>query len=481
MVAPGVVGRRAFCYPANRGGMEGRSGPGPFSPELDSGDAARPVEAPAGAYVGGPADAAWEEGGRAGPPALPAAVARADGAPFVGRTAVLRELQDRWQRQRRTAAGLVVLTGEPGIGKTRLAARFAAGVHAGGGVVLCGRADEENVWPYQAFVEALRHYAVQRPGVVAAAQVPPPEARALAALIPELGDPAAAQPPGRGDEHDRNRHHLFEAVVRLLCHAARPAGVLLVLEDLHWADAPTMLLLRHVLRRGEGSGVLVIATFRDHEPGGGGRLADLRRDAQVHTVQLGGFGPAETADLVTARAGREAADAESIRLLCHVTGGNPFFIEELLRSRPPVPDQGLHVPPAVKQVIGRRLEQLPQAAVETLTLAAVLGSEFHLTTLEVVAPERGQDELIDSLEAAVAAGLIHEVPGQVDRFAFAHALVRETLYERPIASRRLRLHLRVAEALEISPLVVHPAELAHHYFQARAVGGADKAIMYSLE
>src|SRR3954453_6736314 len=223
MVAPGVVGRRGFCYPANRGGMEGRSGPGPFSPELDSTDSARPVEAPAGAYVGGPADAAGEEGGRAGPPALPAAVARADGAPFVGRTAVLRELQERWQRQRRTAAGLVVLTGEPGIGKTRLAARFAAGVHAGGGVVLCGRADEENVWPYQAFVEALRHYAAHRRDLVADAGLAPATASALAALMPEFGPSAA---PERV-EAERHRHELFEAVVRLLLHAARPSGLLL--------------------------------------------------------------------------------------------------------------------------------------------------------------------------------------------------------------------------------------------------------------
>ena len=139
------------------------------------------------------------------------------------------------------------------------------------------------------------------------------------------------------------------------------------------------------------------------------------------------------------------------------------------------------MPTAVKQLIGRRLDRLPRAALETLTLAAVLGNEFSLTALEVVAPDREQDELIDALEAAVAAGLIVEDPEEVDRFSFTHALVRETLYERPIASRRLRLHRRVAEALEVSPLPVHPAELAHHYFQARAVGGADKAIVFSLQ
>jgi len=116
-----------------------------------------------------------------------------------------------------------------------------------------------------------------------------------------------------------------------------------------------------------------------------------------------------------------------------------------------------------------------------LTLAAVLGTDFRLATLQAVAPDQSQHELIASLEAAVAARLILEDPEEVDRFSFMHALVRQTLYDRPIASRRLRLHRRVAVALEAAPLPVHPAELAHHYFQAREVGGAAKAIVYSLK
>ena len=458
--------------------MEGRIGPGSFSPELRSGDPSRRGEPAAGADIVGRAVGGAEQTGRLGPPPLPAALARADEAPFVGRAEALGRLRDRWQDHTRAAGGLVIVTGEPGIGKTRLAARLAADVHAEGGVVLCGRADEENVWPYQAFVEALRHYAAHRRDLVADARLPPTAARALAALMPEFGSPAA---PER-IEDERNRHQLFEAVVRLLLHAARPAGLLLVLEDLHWADAPTVLLLRHLLRRAEGSRLLVLATCRDEQPGKGGRLADLRRDAKFDTICLGGFGPAEAADLVAVHAGDDAAaDTALVRRLCRVSGGNPFFIEELLSSPPPAPDQGLRVPTAVKQVIGRRLDRLPRASLEILTLAAVLGNEFDLMTLEVVASDRGQDEVIDALEAAVAASLIVEDSEQVDRFAFAHALVRETLYERPIASRRLRLHRRVAEALETSPLPVHPAELAHHYFQARAVGGADKAIVYSLQ
>src|SRR3954454_15121308 len=120
---------------------------------------------------------------------LPPLLARVDEQPFVGRAEALQRLHDRWQADSRATSGLVVVTGEPGIGKPRLAARFAADVHAAGGVVLCGRSDEEPVWPYQAFVEALRYYASHRGDLVSAAGIPPAAARALATLVPELGRP----------------------------------------------------------------------------------------------------------------------------------------------------------------------------------------------------------------------------------------------------------------------------------------------------
>jgi AAA ATPase domain len=466
--------------------LDVESGP----PEAPVDPAARAHEAQPGADVGGftigVRETATPDAPPAGPVPLPAALIRPDDAPFVGRAGELERLHDRWRNASRTAAGLVIVTGEPGIGKTRLVARFAAGVHAEGGVILCGRADEESVWPYQPFVEALRHYATHRRGLVSAARVPPAAANALVGLVPELAAPAETDrggrpstPERRSNERDRNRYQLFEAIVRLLLHAAHPEGLLLVLEDLHWTDSPTMLLLRHVLRRGAGSRMLVVATFADHQPDASGPLADLRSDVKFDTVHLTGLQPADAGRLVAARAGPEAADQESVRRLCDETGGNPFFIEELLRS--PAPDDGVRVPAAVKHVIGRRLDRLPREHVETLTLAAVLGNDFALTTLEAVATDQEQDELLEALEAAVEAGLILEHPEQVDRFSFTHALVRETLYERPITSRRLRLHRRVAEALEVSPLPVHPAELAHHYFQARNVGGAAKAMVFNLQ
>src|SRR3954469_12609040 len=311
--APARSGRFADRVGNVRVEMEGRTGLGSFGPELRYGDPSPRSEPVADAGLVGRAAGGAEQTSR---PPLPAALARADEAPFVGRTEALARLRDRWQDRERAAGGLATVTGEPGIGKTRLAARLAVEVHAEGGVVLCGRADEENVWPYQAFVEALRHYAAHRRDLVADARLPPAAARALAALMPEFGSPTA---PERLED-ERNRHLLFEAVVRLLVHAARPAGLLLVLEDLHWADAPTVLLLRHLLRRAEGSRLLVLATCREGHDCESGRLADLRRDTKLETVSLGGFGPDDAADLVAAHGGGEVADPASVRRLCRVTG-----------------------------------------------------------------------------------------------------------------------------------------------------------------
>jgi AAA ATPase domain len=412
---------------------------------------------------------------------LPSVLAQLEQGPFVGRAAPLRRLRGRWERSREHG-GLVVLAGEPGIGKTRLAARLAAEAHAEGHIVLYGRADEESVSPYQPFVEAVRHYAAHRPGLAEGTALSASVTRELAQLVPELGPPAAPAPVWDREPRERSRHELFDAFVRLLVGAAESQRLLLVLEDLHWADVPTLLLLRELVRRDAESPLLVIATYSDLETDASGHLAhvlgDLRREVGTETIRLGGLRPSETAELVAAHLGRGSLDGASAKRLFDQTGGNPFFIEELLHT--PAPAASLGLPEGVKDVIGRRLDRLPSATLETLTLAAVLGSDFRLATLQAVAADQSQDELIASLEAAVAARLIVEDPEEVDRFSFAHALVRQTLYERPIASRRLRLHRRVAVALETAPLPVHPAELAHHYFQARKVGGAAKAIVYCL-
>jgi RecA/RadA recombinase len=417
-----------------------------------------------------------------GPVPIPPLLARLEPRPFVGRAAQLAQLHASWEEISLGQARVIALVGEPGIGKTRLIARVAARAHADGGVVLYGRADEESVSPYQPFVEALRHYAAHRAGLTDEIQLPAAAAEELARLVPELFSRTARTVVRAEDTRERSRHELFDAIARLLLHAAGSQRLLLALEDLHWADVPTLLLLRHLLRRGAASRLLIVATYSDLEADTGGPLghvlADFRREAGMETIPLKGLCRSETAALVAAHARGGYADRALASRLFDQTGGNPFFIEELLHSPP---GARVAVPEGVKGVIGRRLDRLTPATLETLTLAAVLGCDFRLASLQAVVVEQTQDELLASLEAAVAARLILEDPDEVDRFSFTHALVRQTLYERPIASRRLRLHGCVAVALECAPLAVHPAELAHHYFQAREVGGAAKAIVYSLK
>ena len=356
---------------------------------------------------------------------LPRELARMEQRPFVGRATELQRLRERWSESSRGQGGLAALGGEPGIGKTRLAARFAAEVHSKDGNVLYGRADEDGVVPHQPFVETLRHYAAHRPRLT---EEPGLETvtRLLGALVPELG-----RPPGRPSApHDR--HQLFDAVVKLIVHAASERPLLLVLEDLHWANAPTVLLLRSLARRAAGSPVLVLATYRDLETDASSPLAqalgDLRRDGLLDRVSLAGFDRSETAALVSAR-GSGQTDFALAERLCDETGGNPFFIEELMDSLADAPDSVAGVPEGIKDVIGRRLDRLPTPALETLTLAAVLGMDFRLSTLRLVAAELATDDLLAALEAAVAARLVIEDPEEVDRFSFAHALVRETLYD----------------------------------------------------
>jgi hypothetical protein len=414
---------------------------------------------------------------------VPALLARLERNPFVGRTGPLQQLRSLWEETATGHGGLAILAGEPGIGKTRVAARVAAWAHREGAVVLYGRADEESASPYQPFVEALRHYSAHRPRLADEAGLAPVAAQEVARLVPELG-PCTA-PAADADQRERSRHELFDALVRLLLHAADSQRLLLVVEDLHWADVPALLLLRQLVRRGADSALLVIATYSDLETDASGPLTrvlgDLRREPGVQSIQLDGLEASDTAALVAAHVGRADVDNELAQQLFEQTGGNPFFIEELLHTPVAAPVSPVALPEGVKDVIGRRLDRLAPTTLEALTLAAVLGTDFRLATLQAVAVDQPQDELIAALEEAVAARLILEDADEVDRFSFTHALVRQTLYERPIASRRVRLHRRVAVSLEASLLPVHPAELAQHYFQAREVGGAPKAIVYSLK
>ncbi len=414
-----------------------------------------------------------------------------DGA-FVGREELSARLRARWVESRTGPTRLVLLVGDAGVGKSRLAAQFAEEVHEAGAIVLYGRADEDALLPHQPFVEALRHLIAHGdPAIVAAAEQ---DREILCRLLPDLAPPGAVLAAPDGND-DTLRYRLFEAVASMLRAASARAPLLLILDDLHWSDKPTLLLLRHVLRHQQLTNVLVVGTFRPVEVGVDhpllSLLSDLRRERRYDRLTVGGLDDDATRALVADRLGRPVT-ATFVRRLRQQTEGNAFFIEETIRalvesglsSDEVISDGELErvgVPEGVAEIVGRRVSNLSELAVETLTTASVAGRHFRLGIVAQIVGEP-PERVMDALEECMRAGLVREDPERIDLFAFSQSLVREVLYARISASRRVRLHHSVAEALQMLARRdgVNPAELAHHFLAARHVTGPDPARRYAI-
>jgi len=423
---------------------------------------------------------------------LPAPAPRMAEGAFVGREQCLARMRERWLEVRKGQTRLMVLEGEAGVGKTRLAAHFAQGVHRDGGAVLYGRADEDVLVPHQPFVEALRHLLTH--GGDAIVEEGRAEREVLARFLPDLSLPA--DPRAASAALDETlRYQLFEAVAALLARASSRWPLLLVLDDLHWADKPTLLLLRHLLRHPELSRLLIVGTFRDVEVRREHPLVelltDLRREQRYDRLTIGGLDEEDARALVADRLGTDVTPG-FIRRLRRQTEGNAFFIEETVRalidSGVPLQEAATEValerrgvPEGVAEVIIRRVRHLSPLGAEILTVASIIGREFRLGIAEQLV-EAAPEEVMSALEEAIGAGLILELPDRVDVFAFSHALVREILHDQLTASRRVRLHYRVAEALErlARTETVNPVELAQQFYLARHLAGPDPARRYAI-
>ncbi|WP_372791662.1 AAA family ATPase, partial [Paraconexibacter sp.] len=383
--------------------------------------------------------------------------------PFVGRSAELRRLQALMPRADTDGPRVVLLGGEPGSGKTRLVSEFAAAA-SDDVLVLSGTCDAEVRTPYGPFVEGLDQL-VQSLGVDELRGALGRRGGELARLLPDLGERVGALTPAMDADPDTERHRLHMAVGELLDAITRRRPTLFVIEDLHWADTASLLLLRHLARTGEGR-VLFLATFRDTEVAVPEALsetiADLRR---YDTVRIGleGLSGEEVADFVQGAIGAASAPevhglAETIRDL---TDGNAFLVCELWRAlvetdavtigdgtvrlTGSVADLGS--PDSVREVVSQRLSRLAPATNDLLELAAAAGAEF---ALDVVARAAGLDEVevLAALDEAVRSGMIETLPSRGLACRFAHELVRRALYDRLSGPRRAELHLRVGEALE---------------------------------
>ena len=436
---------------------------------------------------------------RRAPAELPAELRARSEAPLVGRRCEMAELSRLWELAGaptgmagpwgERSGRIVVLAGEAGVGKTSLAAELARRAHDDGGVVLAGRAPQEALVPYQPVLEALRHYFATAPVAQLRADVSEygPE---LARLVPELRRRVPDLAHASSDESDSERYRLFEAVVGLLSTISTRAPILLVLDDLHWADRPTLLLLRHLSRAPEPRRLLIFVAYRVEADADGltETLADLRREWLVTQFDVGGLSQRETAQLVRLRTG-EAPSSAFARALHAETEGNPFFIEELVRH---LVQAGVHageasaaelqrlgLPEGVKEILARRLGQLDPRTIEWLRVASVIGRDFDGALLEHLVP-LDEEQFLTALEEALGGGLVLESTAEPGQYSFSHVLIREALYEGMSAERRARIHRRVGETLEAAGERAPLSALAHHFTRAAGPADAEKAIGYAV-
>jgi class 3 adenylate cyclase/tetratricopeptide (TPR) repeat protein len=445
----------------------------------------------------------WEPlASREGAVPLPPKIPSVPAFGLYGRAAEQTAIARCWEAVKRGERRVMLLGGEPGIGKTRLSTEAARIAHGGGAAVLFGSCDEDISHSYRPFVEALRHYVLSAPDDVLLHHVREHRGELLR-IAPELAQRMPTLPKPQAAEPETERYLMFEAVTGLIAAASQASPVVLILDDLQWARTPELLLLKHIVRSGLPMRLLVIATYRDTELSRThpltALLADLRRETGIERIAVRGLDEAGVIALVTAAAGHDldAAQMEVARAIGRETEGSPLFIGEILRN---LTESGavyrdgerlafrgdivsLGIPEGVKDAIGRRLSRLSESTNRVLSLASVIGGEFDLDLLTRLA-EMAEDAVLDAIDEAKAAMLVAEVAGEPERYAFTHMLMRSTLYEEINPARRARMHRRVGLALE-ELTAARPGrridELTRHWMAATNVGDAAKAVGYARQ
>ena len=425
---------------------------------------------------------------------------------FVGREEEVGRLRAALEDALAGRGRLTMLVGEPGIGKTRTAQELVTYARMRGARVLIGRAHEgEGAPAYWPWVQVARAYMEGRskeevradmgPGATDIAQV----IGDVRGLLPDTG----LAGPASATDSEQARFRLFDSVTTFLRNASRREPLVIVLDDLHWADTPSLLLLEFMARELNGARLLVVGTYRDVELGRRHPLSrvlgELARESLVDRVLLRGLTRQDVARFIEMTASIRPPD-RLVRTVHEETEGNPFFVSEIvsllaseghLESGAATGDVLLTIPQGVREVVGRRLDRLSEHCNWVLSAASVIGREFALDVLapvvcdEVTAqfPDKDpadltRERLLEVLDEAVAARVIHAA--DVGRFTFAHALVREALYEELGVTRRTRLHRRVGDTIERvygSGSEQHLDQLAHHFLQAQEL---DKAVDYSI-
>ena len=415
-------------------------------------------------------------------PTVVEVVPDSSGAPagaFVGREAELDDLAAGLEEALAGRGRLILLAGDPGIGKSRLADELARTARGRGVDILVGRCWEAGGAPaYWPWVQALRNYIRRLDPALLRAELGATAAD-LVPIVPELHTILPGLPEQTADVEGA-RFRLFDATAEFLRTASKRRPILLFLDDLHAADAPSLLLLEFLVRELGSSSILVLGAYRSVDPAPGSplraMLAAVAREPTTRRVMLKGLTERDVAEYVEL-AGQDAS-SDLVTALHEETEGNPLFMVEMVRllaiEGPDLEQRRTEVlfdiPESVRDVITRRLAHLSDECNRILVLASVLGREFAPTALASLA-EISADEVLEQLDEAMAAGVLSPVPGSHDQVRFAHVLIRDTLYDGLTTARRVRLHRLAVDALSDlyrSDPGPHLAELAHH-----SIAGSD--------
>ncbi len=414
---------------------------------------------------------------------------------FVGRGAELATLQAAAARAAAGRGGIVLVTGESGIGKTRLVHEAAVRAEALGARVLVGRC-HEGLPAYRPWIDAigscvLELEAEQQGGALgsAATEIAMLVDPGMEPLAEPLTDPSS-QPRLKPAQ---TRFRLFDGIATLLCGVAERRPIVLVLDDLQSADRPSLQLLGFVARECFNARLLIVCVYRDGEIDVdhplAATVADMTRYPDCAHLHLRGLSRPEVASLVAEITGRPPAPPLLDRVYGE-TDGNPFFVGEIVRllvregdlDAASNPSHPLVLPRGVRAVISQRLGKLSPACIRLLRSAAVIGREFGVAVLADVTG-RATPDLLAELGEAADVDVIEAVPNLLGRFRFAHALIRDTLYQEVGSTERTRLHRRVGAALERLAAFApdgHLAEIAHHFYEAARGGMVEQALEYAV-
>ncbi|MDP9068693.1 MAG: protein kinase [Actinomycetota bacterium] len=411
---------------------------------------------------------------------------------FVGRSDEMEQLKRALSHALSGDGRVVLVEGEPGVGKTRLVEQLATYARLRGAQVLTARChQEEGIPSYWPWIRMIRLFAYQRDAQTLASQLGS-GAPDIAQLVSEVRDTLPDLPVPTAGKGESSRFQLFDAIATFLSRASQSQPLVLFIDDLHWADQSSLLLLQFVARQLDLSRVLVVATYRTEEAKQSRELArtigQIVREPTTLRISLGGLSTADVARFIEETIGRPAP-TELVARVHEQTEGNAFFLTEvvhLVDAQSDSEDEGslgalkISIPPTVREVITRRLEQLSVEARRLLVRAAPIGREFRLEVLERVS-DLPKNEILDRLEECVASRVLVDVEvGR--RYSFAHALIADSLYEEMSSSARARAHTRIAHAMESlygERPGNHLPELAYHFSEAGTREAALKAIDYS--